>query len=457
MTDADENAPAGEWFEAIPSWSPGQRRTARGFAIAFGALVAAVPLLRLAAPAPAATPAPVPAFDLQEVLAGEWMDQFDRHLKETSWLTVVLRSVHEETLRALGVPRASGLQGQFRYQTSSGEFFELHQYAELFARGFIVPVPGAVGVELPRPRLMIAPNQSFFLCYRDNDVLRRDWFDAQDRVPIRLEGHGLRERPEVTTTPKPAGQVRVLCLGDSMTFGWGVPGQLGWVRLLEDDLRSEGRDVRTVNCGAAGTVCLDEYAAALQHRFAALDPDAVVVGVCLNDLIPSSGLYVEGPPRRTRTFGESLQGEPQRSHLDLDPTVDWVDQLLKLPRDQGLAGGLYGDDKPFEDMWSQGGPQRDLRAIQAFCKARSIPMLVVLWPFLQGLGEGRTYPFERLHQLVAADCEAAGIAFVDVLPALRDTPQEDLWVTPADMHPNPRAHRLAAGRIGAALRAAWPR
>ena len=34
------------------------------------------------AAAPAATPAPLPALSTKEVLSGEWMDQFDRHLKE---------------------------------------------------------------------------------------------------------------------------------------------------------------------------------------------------------------------------------------------------------------------------------------------------------------------------------------------------------------------------------------
>ena len=453
---AHDDSPQGEWFEAIPAWSPAQRRTARWCGIAFGALVATVPLLRLVAPAPAATPAPLPALTSKEVLSGEWMDQFDRHLKETSWLTVVLRSTHDEVLRQIGWPRSGGLLGEFGYETPDGERFAPSQFAELMRRGFIVPVPGEVGVQLPRPRLRIAPNQSFFLCYRDNDQLRRDWFDQHGRVPVRLEGNGLRERPEVTTVPKPAGQQRVLCLGDSMTFGWGVPEELGWVRLLEDDLRTDRGDVRTVNCGAAGTHCVDEYAAGLLHRFAALGPDAVVVGLCLNDLVPSSGLSVIAPASETG-FAEALQGKPKRTALDLDPAVDWVDLLLKLPKGEGEAAFLYRDDQPFADMWSQGGPQRDLRAIQAFCKARSIPMLVVLWPFLQGLGEGRTYPFERLHQLVAADCEAAGIAFIDVLPALRNTPQEDLWVSPADMHPNPRAHRLAAERIAGAMRAVWRR
>jgi hypothetical protein len=40
-----------------------------------------------------------------------------------------------------------------------------------------------------------------------------------------------------------------------------------------------------------------------------------------------------------------------------------------------------------------------------------------------------------------------------VLPALAGTRDEELWVTPADMHANPRAHALALTPIAAFVRA----
>jgi hypothetical protein len=103
-------------------------------------------------------------------------------------------------------------------------------------------------------------------------------------------------------------------------------------------------------------------------------------------------------------------------------------------------------------MWSQGVPQKSLRETKAWCDARKVPLMVVLWPFLQGLGPGRFYPFAKLHALVAADCQQAGIPFLDVLPSLQATAAEDLWVTPADPHPNPLAQRLALPAITAFVR-----
>jgi len=348
--------------------------------------------------------------------------------------------VAEFVLRQLPTPQPLG---RLSYADAAGQPIT---FTEGLQRGLIVPVPPPLPMD--RPRFMFAPGQTFFLCYTDNDVLRRDWLDAKGRVPVRINRYGLRERDEITPD-KPAGQRRVLCLGDSFTFGWGIPEELGWVRLLESALRAGGADIRTVNCGAAGTVCVDEYWFGLQHRFAVFQPDAVVLTICLNDLIPSSGLNVLGPSPATgwRTL-DLVLGALGRSPLDLDPNYDWVGQLLALPHKEGAAAGLYHpSDKPFEAMWSQGVPQKSLREAKAWCDARKVPFAVVLWPFLQGLGPDRHYPFRKLHELVATDCAAAAIPCLDLRPILAGTPAADLWVTPADPHANPKAQTLAAPAI----------
>ncbi|HEX6812576.1 MAG TPA: GDSL-type esterase/lipase family protein [Planctomycetota bacterium] len=328
--------------------------------------------------------------------------------------------------------------GQLSYATADGAPVNWEQ---AIARKLIVPVPAE---QTPRKegRMMFAPSQSFFLCYSDAGELCRSWFDPQGRVSVRINRFGLREREQITPD-KPARQKRIVCVGDSFTFGWGIPEEMNWVRLLEQKMRASGKDVRTVNCGASGTVCVDEYAWGLQHRFHVFQPDAVITTICLNDLIPSDGLWVIDPPRSTglRTL-DLLLGVLGRDELDLDPARDWVQELLDLPAQQALASHRAGHDKPIEAMWSQGVPQASLRSMKQWCDERKIPFMVILWPFLQGLGNGRHYPFQKLHDLVAADCKAAGIPFLDVLPALASTPAADLWVTPADPHPNPLAQRL---------------
>ena len=440
------HSPAGEWFDDIAQWGPRQRRCARSSAVLFVAVVSSVLLLHFVAPpAPGSAATQLPAWNSTDFASGQWMDDVESHFKERAWATFVLGGLHDATLTSLGVT-GRGAPGQFHYETAAGEVFTPEQGAQLAERGFVVRVPW----ETPRFRMMIAPNQRFHLVYHDNALLQRDWFDAHGRVPVRINQYGLREREDLLEA-KPAGQKRIVCLGDSLTFGWGVPEERGWVRGIEDTLRARGADVRTVNCGAAGTVCVDEYWSGLKNRFGRFDPDAVVVAIGLNDLVPSSGLCVLGPARSANEqFSDVLHGRAARGRLDLDPAVDWVKVLLEWPQE----AGLYGPDNPFEAMWSQGTPQRTLREMKAWCDARSIPLVVTLWPFLQGLGAGRAYPFERLHELVRKQCAGDGIRFVDLLPALRATPAPELWVTPADMHPNPKAQSMVLPDITAAIAAA---
>lgn len=439
-----------EWFEAIAGWRPAQRRTAAAFGVVFALFLAAAPVLHLVLPpAPSATPTALPGWSFDDFSSGATMRTLERHLKERSWLTFSLRGAHDAVVEWAGLQRPAGTLGSYHYETSDGDVMDPNDPAtwlKPLEHGFVVPVPWPA----PRDRMMVAPDQTFFLCYADQAVLHRDWLDAQGRVAVRINRYGMRERdlPEA----KPDGEKRVLCLGDSVTQGWGVPVERSWPRVLETQLQRLDPSVRTVNAGGAGIVCVDEYEWALKNRFGAFDPDVVVVAMSLGDLIPNNGLAVLAPAESgAHRMRDLLGGTATRDALDLDPGVDWVQKLLDLPRGEGLASGLYGYDKPFEAMWSQGTPQASLRSMRDWCGARKVAFIVALWPFLQGLGAGRHYPFERLHELVAEQCAKDGIPFVDLLPALRSVDAQDLWVTPADMHPNPRAHALAVPAIRAAV------
>jgi lysophospholipase L1-like esterase len=358
----------------------------------------------------------------------------------TTAIALVLGEVAARVL--LPAPRSIGAIG---YADALGN--PVKDLAEAVKRGLVVPVPGKVPEDKPRPRHMFKPGETFYITYTDNDVLKRDWLDEQGRVINRINFDGLRER-ETIKHAKPEGQRRIVCIGDSFTYGWGIPVEQGWVRMLEDDLRQDKGDVRTVNCGASGTVCVDEYVTGLKRRFGKYSPDAVVMTLCLNDLLPSSGLNFIDASVLT---GIKLIDLPRiafgRGPLDLDPSRDWVQELLDLPKDQAELGGIAGPDRPYEAMWSQGLPQKRMREAKAWCTERKIPFLVVIWPFLQGLGPGEHYPWQKIHDLVAADLQEADIPLLDVLPALKETHSADLWVTPADPHPNPLAQRLALTSI----------
>lgn len=100
-------------------------------------------------------------------------------------------------------------------------------------------------------------------------------------VEYRTNRHGFRGGDY--DFPKPPGVKRVLLLGDSFTWGWGVPDGKTYGDLIEAGLSTEGRKAQVVNLGLVGMgLSIQEY---LYRRLGTLfSPDAVVVAFISNDL-----------------------------------------------------------------------------------------------------------------------------------------------------------------------------
>jgi hypothetical protein len=331
-----------------------------------------------------------------------------------------------------------------------------------------VPAEGASaewfgdGYRLPRPGLFRnvtwQPGAHFFICYQGP---RRDYFDADGCVEYRFNRFGIRDRDDLTLA-KPAGVRRVVCIGDSFTLGWGVRQEHNWPVLVERELRRTEPRVEVINCGGAGSAYADEYELALRHRFGRFAPDLVLVTLCLNDLLVTNGKLCQYrvaalgeadlPPAERRFWMASLllfdlsRRLARPSALALEPDRDWVQELMDLPADHLW---YRNKDETPSVYWVAGTPQRALRGIRDWCRAHGCTAAVVVWPLLQGLEEGATYPFERLHRLVGEFCAGEALPLLDVLPMLRGQCVEDLWVSPHDMHPNERAQELVAPALAA--------
>jgi hypothetical protein len=86
-------------------------------------------------------------------------------------------------------------------------------------------------------------------------------------------------------TAKPDSIYRILCLGDSWTFGWGVNVEESWPMQLETFLKNkEYKHIEIINCGRPGqyTTTHKKYLAELIPK---LQPDLILLGVLqLDDL-----------------------------------------------------------------------------------------------------------------------------------------------------------------------------
>lgn len=116
--------------------------------------------------------------------------------------------------------------------------------------------------------------------------LRPGW---RDRWGVPLNSAGYRT-PEFETRRRP-GWRRIVCLGDSVTFGVAVPVLRTWPRLLEEELRRrwETDAVEVINLGVPGYSAI-QGRRILESQVVDLRPDLVILGFgAFNDWVPAIG------------------------------------------------------------------------------------------------------------------------------------------------------------------------
>jgi hypothetical protein len=112
---------------------------------------------------------------------------------------------------------------------------------------------------------------------------------------------------------------------------------------------------------------------------------------------------------------------------------------------------LYEDDSP---GWQ--ASRRALRRVVERCREEGVPCYVLLFPLLHELNDD--YPFLDVHAKVRAEVEGAGGKCLDLFPEFKGRRAKELWVHPADHHPNEQVARVAAEVLCRELTrdAAWP-
>jgi lysophospholipase L1-like esterase len=252
---------------------------------------------------------------------------------------------------------------------------------------------------------------------------------------IRTNSHGMRERE--IPIEKPDSVRRIVALGDSYTFGFGVRAHRAYPRVLEELLneRSPGRRFEVLNFGVGGYSTPDE-AIVLKERALAWGPDLVIVGYVLNDpedepIQPLQSYYQE--PRWWQRF----------QLLRLVAKADWQWRVRRFGGGDYIRS-LYGDPRKWKNVVD------GFASIQQTARSRGIRVMVVVFP-LCTVDDWAQYPYGPLHRMVARAAAADGFEVVDLLPVYARRPPRELRLADSDAHPNEEGHRLAAEAIASRI------
>jgi lysophospholipase L1-like esterase len=253
---------------------------------------------------------------------------------------------------------------------------------------------------------------------------------------IRTNSHGMRERE--IAIEKPDSVTRIAVLGDSYTFGFGVPGLRAYPRVLEGLLNqraSRGRRFEVLNFGVGGYSTHDE-AVVLKYRALAWDPDLVVVGYVLND--PE-----DEPIQPLHSYYQQPRWWQRFHLLRLVAKAEWQWGVRRFGGGDYIQS-LYGDPRKWRNVVDA------FASIRQLALARGVGVMVVIFP-LSTVDDWAQYPYAGVHLKVARAAAADGFEVVDLLPVFACRPPTELRLTDSDAHPNEEGHRLAAEAIAARL------
>ena len=251
-------------------------------------------------------------------------------------------------------------------------------------------------------------------------------------VPHITDADGFRRLNGPFPPPQP-DRFRIVVLGDSMTYGFGVAADWAYPALLQRILDRTHR-IEVINLGVPGAQSTD-IARMMARMVPELRPNLVLYGMCLNDFLPS--------------------GEQETAHAVGIPLPNWI-RLLGVERTR--LGRLLDDAYRnllvtlgiSRDFWDdvlkdfsayQNRFQSDMKDLRRIGDAAGLPpVTAIVLDQLPSLGSRG----HRIATIAEAAFRTAGLNIVPTEAFYRAQNGRPLFVSRWELHPNEEAHAIFA-------------
>jgi len=268
-------------------------------------------------------------------------------------------------------------------------------------------------------------------------------------VAFRTNELGFRDRPIFEKGP---GVFRILCLGDSITFGTGVKNEQTYPNVLEgliQRISKPGVTVDVINAGISA-YNIRNIRGLLQEYIQSLKPDVVVYTFVENDLDDSVSAGADGwliayDPAKSPDepfIGDDfpaiwvMHWEDQRKKRFWGKIASLFDNRLNIVSETPppLLIGSHPETvrrwKHFED---------ELRKMKTLCESNGSPLLVYSF--------GLKHSSEAVVRRLVSVCQRVGLPHASTLPIFDKADYMRKYSLGYDPHCNPTGHQLMADRL----------
>jgi lysophospholipase L1-like esterase len=247
-------------------------------------------------------------------------------------------------------------------------------------------------VEIAIRGLGLAPDYKFYPGpfipdERYDYKLQPGYRGSQGPITVTINSNGLRG----TSFGPLKNERRILVLGDSLAFGWGVADEEAFPALLEQRLTADGLNVKVINGGVPGYSTWHQFKF-LAARIKELQPDLVLLALFGNDyldrewVVNSRGtLTKRGMENLRSNTVEILFNNPflSRHWATYRLIKNAVRNLLYEEFDRPLRASLLdlvvpsaeAADKPAATGWER--CYENLDQIRALLSPRAIPLIIL--------------------------------------------------------------------------------
>jgi len=359
-------------------------------------------------------------------------------------------------------------------ELQSSSWRKLFLNAALILFGLMVPLAMAEGVlRLAHYRMTTFDDSAFrrsAWSFRPNSHQ-----DSYIGAPVTINNLGLRG-PD-TTVEKPNGIFRILGVGDSITFGYGVRVENTFLNVLEQDLNASapaGLRYEVLNAGVPATG-LEYYTHFIENDAPAMHPDLILVCMALNDIDPLLDPEPVEPHVHMsllRSFNAYLFLHSRLYNIIYVRAKSLLYRLnvLHLEDNDGFGFLSIEPPSPAQDK-ARAGVNRYIRRIASFVRSHQQRLAIVVFPVEPQLSERalklyaqqlhlyfgpevlRGQPQGWIEQIGAAN----GVPVLDLLPALRAGDNGPLFlrnqsISVDPVHPSPAGHRIAGDELARFLK-----